>query len=99
MSVWAYSTGKEPFEDTLRGIFTLIIKARALGPTSVEMNFNDYAGEFMGQLDQDLHMQSKIWLRNLQKGMRVAELDSELAGLYVKPMDAEARLAVEQLAP
>jgi hypothetical protein len=31
--------------------------------------------------------------------MRVAELDSELAGLYIKPMDAEARLAVEQLAP
>ena len=74
-------------------------KAQALGPTSIEMNFNDYAGEFMGQLDQDLHIQSKIWLRNLQKGMRVAELDSELAGLYIKPMDAEARLAVEQLAP
>ena len=60
MSAHTYSTGKEPFEDTLHRIFTLIIKARALGPKSVEMNFNDYAGEFMGELDQDLHMQSKI---------------------------------------
>ena len=68
MSAHTYSTGKEPFEDTLHRIFTLIIKARALGPKSVEMNFNDYAGEFMGELDEDVHSNRRFDYGTCKRG-------------------------------
>jgi len=99
ISAWTYSTGKEPFEETLLWICTLIKKARASGPKSVEMNFNDNVGEFMGQLDLGLtHAIEDLTTELAKEDQDIAKLESELAELFVKPMDVEARRAVEQLA-
>ena len=99
MTAWTYSTGKQPFEETLLRVCTLIKKARESGPQSVVMNFNDNVGEFMGQLDPGLSHAIEDLTTELAKGdEEISKLESELAELYDKPMDLEARHAVEQVA-
>lgn len=99
LRAWTYATGKRSFEESLVWISALIQKTRASGPQSVSMAFNDDVNEFMGCLDPELAHVIEDLATELAKGDDdVSAIESELAELFVKPMDVETRHAVDKLA-
>lgn len=63
------------------------------------MAFNDDVNEFMGCLDPELAHVIEDLATELAKGDDdVSAIESELAELFVKPMDVETRHAVDKLA-